>query len=72
LHGFACTLLLQLRRKLHGTELATAHMVTVRLRILKAAARVRHTFRRIWIELPSSYPFKDIWYTVFTRLCPAC
>ena len=72
LHGFAYTLLLELRRKLHGTELATARMATVRLRLLKVAARVRHTFRRIWIELPSSYPFKKIWYTLFTRLCPAC
>ena len=72
LHGFAYTLLLELRRRLHGTELATARMATVRLRLLKVAARVRHTFRRIWIELPSSYPFKQIWYTLFTRLCPIC
>lgn len=71
LHGFAYTLLLELRRKLHGTELATARMATVRLRLLKVAARVRQTFRRIWIELPSSFPFKEIWYTLFTRLCPA-
>ena len=72
LHGFAYTLLLELRRKLHGTELATARMATLRLRLLRVAARVRQTFRRIWIELPSSYPFKEIWYTLFTRLCPAC
>ncbi len=72
LHGFAYTLLLELRRKLHGTELAAARMATVRLRLLRVAARVRQTFRRIWIELPSGYPFKQIWYTLFTRLCPAC
>ena len=72
LHGFAYTLLLGLRRKLHGTELATARIATLRLRLLRVAARVRQTFRRIWIELPSSYSFKEIWYTLFTRLCPAC
>lgn len=72
MHGFAYTLLLELRRNLHGTELEAARMATVRIKLLKIAARVRQTFRRIWIELPSSYPFKEIWHTVFTRLCRAC
>jgi hypothetical protein len=57
LHTAAYCLFWLLRRHLQGTELATAQVNTLRLKILKIGARIRETSRRIWIHLASGYPY---------------
>ncbi len=34
---------------------------TIRLRMLKVSAAVKITVRRVWISLPESFPWWDIW-----------
>lgn len=50
-----------LRRSLKGTELARAQVATLRLRLLKVAALVRETCRRIVLQLPTVHAFADAW-----------
>jgi hypothetical protein len=58
---FAYCLLQGLKRLgLKGTELETAQPQTLRLRLLKIAAVVRVSARRIWITLPRSYPLQHV------------
>jgi hypothetical protein len=71
LHGFAYVLWHRLRQQLHGTPWATARIETLRLQLLKVGARVSKTFRRVWVELSSAYPFRELWYILFNRLCIA-
>jgi hypothetical protein len=47
------------RLGLAGTEWATARVDTIRLRLLKIAAQVHVTARRIWIRYSRSYPWKQ-------------
>ena len=57
--GFAYVLLCGLRRLgLQGTDNARLQAGSLRLRFLKVAARIRITHRRIWLSLPSAYPWK--------------
>jgi Transposase DDE domain group 1 len=49
-----------LRHHLQGTELATAQVNTLRLKLLKIGARIRETSRRIWVHLASGYPYRDL------------
>jgi hypothetical protein len=60
LHTTAYCLFWLLRRHLKGTELATAQVSTLRLKLLKIGARIRETSRRIWIHLASGYPYRDL------------
>jgi len=60
LHTMAYCLFWLLRRHLKGTELATAQVSTLRLKLLKIGARIRETSRRIWIHLASGYPYRDL------------
>lgn len=50
-----------LRENLADTALANAQMDTIRLRLLKAAAIVRVTARRIWLELSAAHPPASLW-----------
>jgi hypothetical protein len=50
----------------HGTELARATVGTIRLKLLKVAARVTVSVRRVYIQLSSAYPRPDLF-----RLCHA-
>jgi Transposase DDE domain group 1 len=69
LSSMAYLLVHALRRLgLQGTEWAQAQVHTIRLRILKIAAQVRVTARRIWILYTSSYPWKDLYHTVWSAL----
>jgi len=45
-------------RVLSSTDLANARCETIRLRVLKIAAHVRITARRVWISMSSSYPWQ--------------
>ena len=67
---FACFayLLIERLRALgcHGTELARATAGNIRLKLLKVAARVTVSVRRVYIQLSSAYPRPDLF-----RLCHA-
>jgi len=68
LHAAAFVLLQFIRAKLAGTELARAQCHRLRLCLLKVGARVRQSARRIWLQLPSSYPWQDFWPWLVPRL----
>ena len=58
--SFAYILMHGLRRLgLPGTRWARAQCGTIRVRWLKVAARVRVTARKLWLSLPSAYPYRD-------------
>ncbi|HVS89765.1 MAG TPA: IS1380 family transposase [Candidatus Acidoferrum sp.] len=66
--SLAYVLVAALRRLgLAGTEWATAQVDTIRLRLLKIAAQVQVTARRIWIRYSRSYPWKHL----FAAACAA-
>jgi hypothetical protein len=69
LSSMAYILLHALRRLgLQGTEWAEAQVHTIRLRLLKIAAQVQITARRVWILYSSSYPWKHLYHTVWSAL----
>jgi hypothetical protein len=55
---------------LQGTELAKAQVGTIRLKLLKVAARVTMSVRRIVLHLPSAYPYQRIFAWLVRRLAP--
>jgi len=61
LHSAAYLLLQGMRAALAGTELAHAQVTTLRLRLLKVGARVVESVRRVWLHLPSAYPWAYLW-----------
>jgi len=67
LHAAAFVLMQGLRRQLAGTELATAQVSTLRAKLLKVGARIRQTYRRIWVQLPTSYPWQRLWGLVLGK-----
>jgi hypothetical protein len=66
LHTTAYLLMYVLREHLADTALARVQMDTLRLRLLKVAAFVRVTARRVWLELSANHPSVSLW----TRLVP--
>lgn len=61
LSTFAYTLLRGLREQALGnTDLAKAQPQTLRLKLLKIAATIRVTARKIWVSLPRSFPLKNV------------
>jgi hypothetical protein len=65
LAAFAYLLLERVRTLgLAGTELARATAGSIRLRLLKVAAQVRVSVRRVYVQLSSTYPLQEIF-----RLC---
>lgn len=61
LHSAAYVLLHALRSEtLRGTEFAGATFETIRTRILKAGAAVRELKTRIRVQLPESFPLKEL------------
>jgi hypothetical protein len=66
---FGYLLLERLRTQgLAGTELARATAGSVRLRLLKVAARVRVSVRRVYVQLSSAYPLEDLFRLCHQRL----
>lgn len=53
---------------LADTPLATAQADTIRVRLLKIGAVIRVTVRKVWIALSESYPWQDLFATVYARL----
>jgi len=69
LSAAAYVLVQTLRRTvLSATELARAQVGTIRLRLLKVAARVVVSARRVVFHLASSYPYQDVFRAVYERL----
>ena len=56
------------RLGLAGTEWAQAQVHTIRLRLLKIAAEVRLSARRIWVSFSNAYPWKNIFATAWIAL----
>ena len=53
---------------LYGTELAQATMGSVRLKLLKVAAQVRVSVRRVYVQLSSAYPLQGLFGLCHQRL----
>ena len=69
LSSAAYVLMASLRRTaLAGTEWATAQVNTIRLKILKVAARVVVSVRRVVLHLSSAYPWQARFRVVLDRL----
>jgi len=67
--SLAYVLLHALRRlALHGSEWAHAQVGTLRLRLLKIAAQVRITARRIWVRYSRAYPWKGLFALAWNAL----
>lgn len=56
---------------LAGTELAQATVGSVRLKLLKVAAQVTVSVRRVYVQLSSSYPFEQLFRLCHCRLMQA-
>lgn len=67
--ALAYVLMQGLRRlALSGTEFAKAQVNTIRLKLLKIAAQVRLSVRKVWISMASSYPYQSLFETLYKRL----
>jgi DDE family transposase len=67
--SLAYVLVHALRRvALAGTEWAQAQVHTIRLRLLKIAAEVRLSARRIWVSFSHAYPWKNIFAVAWVAL----
>ena len=53
---------------LYGTELAQATMGSVRLKLLKVAAQVKVSVRRVYVQLSSAYPLQGLFGLCHQRL----
>lgn len=56
-----------LRRKAQGTSLQNAEVQTLRDRIIKVAAVVVQSVRRIWVRLPENFPWAFEWMRIARR-----
>jgi Transposase DDE domain group 1 len=52
-----------------GTDLATATLGQIRLKLFKIAARIKISWRRIHLELASAYPYQEIFRHACANLC---
>ncbi len=69
LHSAAYIILHTLREKaLAGTEFATAQFDTIQLRLLKIGAEVREMKTKLHFILPSSFPLKEVFATMYTKV----
>ena len=56
---------------LKGTELASAQVGTIRLKLLKIGARVVHSVRRIVLHLAGGFPLQHLFREIVARLLPS-
>ena len=69
MYGFAYWLIDLLRSEyLQNTQLATAQMGTIRLKLIKIGAQIVNTCRRVWIHLASGYPLKELFALIAGRM----
>ncbi len=53
---------------LKGTQLASAQVSNIRLKLLKIGAQIRVTVRRVWISLASSFPLQTEFAEIYANL----
>jgi hypothetical protein len=72
LHSAAYRLMHELRCQAaaHSQELGRAQFDTLRLRILKVAALVKQSARRIHVRLPKAFPFARVYRAIASALDP--
>jgi hypothetical protein len=58
------------RVALCGAELARAQVGTIRLKLLKVAARLVTSVRRVVSHVSSSYPYQSLFRTIVARRVP--
>jgi len=68
LSSMAYVMLVELRRALAGTALGQAQAGTLRVRLLKIAAFVRISVRRIVVSLSEAHPLQDLFAEALARL----
>lgn len=69
LSTFAYLLLDRLRALgLQGTKLAQATAGTIRVRLLKVAAHITVSFRRVYVRLASAFPLQDVFTAAYRQL----
>ena len=68
LHVAAYALIQTMQTALAGTALALAQAGTIRVRLLKVAARVWVRCRVVRVQLPTSYPWQRLWRQRVARL----
>jgi len=56
------------RLGLEDTELKTAQCDTIRLKLLKIGAQIKVSVRKVWISLAQSYPYRQVFERVYTKL----
>lgn len=56
------------RLGLQATQLATAQVGTIRLRLLKIGAQIRVTVRKVWVQMSSSFPLQALFGQVLRQL----
>jgi len=67
--SFAYVLLQALRRLgLTGTSLEKAQCGTLREKLLKVGARVRVSVRKLWVSLPTAYPYAEVFTHAWRQL----
>lgn len=71
MHSMAYLLLHKLREACNSTPFAKMEIQTLRLKLLKVAARVTESCRRIRFQLSSAYPYKNILEAVHAKLVMA-
>jgi len=65
----AYSLMNALRRLgLKETKLAKAQCNTIRLKLLKIGAQIKVTVRKVWVSLPESYPYHQLFEQVYENL----
>ena len=57
------------RLGLAGTRWAKAQCGTLRVKLLKVAARIRITARKVWLSFSSVYPYRDAFTAAARTLC---
>lgn len=70
LHTAACILWRAVQDALQGTRWETKQIGTLRLMVVKIAARINQTSRRINLHLPTNSPYKEIWMYLHQSLSP--
>ncbi len=71
--SIAYTLINALRRLgLKNTKMSKARCDTIRLKLLKIGAQVRITFRKVWVSMSQSCPYRRIFQQVYTNLVDTC
>lgn len=72
MHAAAYNLTVLFRERLKDTELGNVEIDTMRTKLFKVGAVVRQTTRRIWFELSSSWPYRELFLSVSHTILIPC